>query len=324
MVTFSMHRPGGIAIHTDRTDEQVVSTGQTSRLLHDLLLHRPEYCRRWQANAVRLRPGCIGKAGVAQTLALYLWDSGECPDTKTSLSRSLKDRVRRALDGEGITPQTLTWFIEGFHMNAHDAQSLWAAFAGDLAQRSGVLRAIKACGELTLRQPHRTVTLFGRYAISADRSIVSRRTWHTIMAIEDDIDVYPFSHEATVDRVEVIYGGTLGERHVHGNGGYTDVIKLDRKLQKGETTSLEYLSHYPPGTCRATEVRHPADGCSENIDIAVQFAENALPQRITWSIWPDRHDGNPAMEEPVRLDGRYSARRFVRFVEETVGFRWDW
>jgi uncharacterized protein YneR len=241
------------------------------------------------------------------------------------LPRDLKDRVRRALAGESLTPQTLSWFIEAFGMDRRDEDSLWAAFAGDRDTHAGISYTITTDRELALQQRHRTIALFVRYVIGADHSFVARRSFHTIMALEDGVEVYPFTHEPAVDRIEVLYGGTVGSRYVHGGGLVTDAIVLERKLSNGETIALEYACHYPPAGYAATEVRREAYGRSENIDIAVQFDETALPRRVSWAVWADQRDGTPVTEEPVPLDERNSTRRFVRFIEETVvGFRWEW
>ncbi|MFZ0162463.1 MAG: hypothetical protein WAL12_02655 [Trebonia sp.] len=291
----------------------------------ELLLARPEYRRRWQEQASRRRSDAISQAGVARVIALYLWGSGERADSDTSLPRDLKDRVRRALAGESLTPETLTWFVEAFGMDPHDERSLWATFAGDRDLHAGISYTITTSRELALRQRHRTVALFERYAVSADHGLSMRRTLQTIMALEDGVDVYPFSHEPTVQRIDVVYGGILGQQYVHGGGLHTDAIILDRKLRNGETASLEYACSYRVGGLGVTEVRRPTHGRSENIDIAVQFHEVALPQAVLWAVWSDHREGDPVTEEPVSLDARGSVHRFVRFAEETVvGFRWEW
>lgn len=299
-------------------DRRPSTATQTSQLLRELLLSRPEYRRRWQEQGKRRRADSISRAGVAQVIALYLWRSGERPDSKTSLPRDIKDRIRRALAGESITPQTLTWFVEAFDMDRRDESSLWAAFAGDRDKHVGISYTITTDRELALRQRHRTIALFLRYAIGADRSFVECRSLHTIMALEDGVDVYPFSHEPEVNRIEVLHGGSLGPRYTHGDGLVTDAVALERKLWTGETIALEYACQFPPGDYSATEIRRSAHGRTENVDIAVRFDGSALPRSVSWAVWADDRDGPPVSEEPASLDNRHSARRFIRFIEETV------
>jgi len=298
---------------------------QASQLLRELLLARPGYRRRWQDQAERRRSTDISLAGVARVIAAHLWATGERPDTATSLPRDIKDRVRRALAGESLTPQTLSWFIAAFGMDERDERSLWATLAGDRDQHTGISHTITSTRDPAPRQRHRTIALFERYSVAEDRSFASRTTLQTIMAIEDGVDTYPFSHEPAVHRVDVRYGGSLGRQYVDGDGLHTAVIVLDRRLCHGETAALEYVCRYPDGGCRATQVRRAARDRAENVDIAVQFPESAVPRRVTWAVWPDYRDGDPVAEEPVSLDARHCAHRFVRFIEETVvGFRWEW
>jgi hypothetical protein len=305
-------------------DNRPTYQSQTSRLLRELLVTRPDYWRLWQQQAERLRADNINVAGIARVIALYLWNSGERSDNDTSLPRDIKDRVRRALKGEVLTPQTLTWFIEAFGMDPADEATLRATLVRDRDTRSGISHTRTTDRAMALSQRHRTIALFERYTVGVDRAFASRRTLHTIMALEDNVDVYPFNHESTVDGIEVRYGGTLGERYAHGGGLHTVAIMLDRTLATGDTSSLEYLTFYAPSS-PATEVRRPALGRSDNIDIAVRFAEGALPATLSWAVWFDHHEGEPVREEPATLDARHSARRFVPFIEETVvGFRWTW
>ncbi len=307
------------------SDDHSSPMKQASRMLCEFLLSRSEYRRLWQEQAERRRSGGVSQAGVARVIALHLWGSGERSDSETTLPRDLKDRVRRALAGESLTPETLNWFIRAFGMDQRDEHSLWAAYAGDRDQSAGISYTITSSRELALRQRHRTIALFERYTVSAERKLAERRTLHTITALEDGIDTYPFNHEPAIERIEVVYGGTLGRRYIHGDGLHTDAIVLDRKLGKGDSASLEYRSFYPRNGYDATEVRRPAHGRSDNIDIALQFPESARPQRISWAVWPDHHEGEPVDEEPVSLNAEGRVRRFVRFIEETVvGFRWEW
>jgi hypothetical protein len=298
---------------------------RTAGVLRELLQSRPDYRRLWQEQSARRRSDGISKAGVARVIALHLWGSGERADSEITLPRNLKDRVRRALDGGSITPQTLAWFVEAFGMDERDERTLWATLAIDQEMPAGISYTMQSNRKLALAQRHRTIALFERYAIGADRNLAARRTLHTIMALEDGVDVYPFDHEPAADGVEVIYGGTLGESHRYEDGWQMAAIMLERPLKRGETVSLEYETRYPPGAYFATELRRSARGRSENIDIAVTFDPAAPPRGVFWAIWPDRECGTPVKDEAVTLNSRHSARRFVRFIEETVvGFRWTW
>lgn len=307
------------------SDDRSSHPSQASALLREFLLSRPEYRRLWQEQTERRRSDDVSRAGVARVIALHLWGSGERADSETTLPRDLKDRVRRALAGEILTPETLNWFIAAFGMDERDEHSLWACYAGDRTQVGGISYTIISDRELALRQRHRTVALFERYTVSAAGRLVERRTMHTIVALEDEVDTYPFNHEPVIERIDVIHGGKLGRHYIHDDGLHTDAIMLDRKLHKGDTAALEYWSFYPEASYDATEVRRPAHGRSDNIDIALQFRRPALPHNISWAIWPDHSAGRPVSEEPTAVDAQGNVHRFVRFIEETVvGFRWEW
>jgi hypothetical protein len=305
-----------------RDRDRLAWTGQTSRLLRELLLSRAEYRRQWQERAERRPAGDVSQAGVARVIALHLWGSGERPDSDTALPRNLKDRVRRALTGRSITPQTLSWFVDAFHMDPRDARALWAAFAGDRDTGAG----ISGPPDGTQPRPaYQTVAVFERYLVGPDGALAGRSTLHTIMALDDGVGMLWFSPGPGADRVEVLHGGTP----VPGGPGGS-AIRLERTLAAGQTLALEYQCRYPPGARPATEVRHPVRGRSENVDIAVTFHRGRLPARVRWAVWPGPPAAGPAAaepsaQEPAPLDGRHRARRFVRFVEEAaVGFRWEW
>lgn len=307
-------------------DERSARARHTANLLHELLLTRSEYYKQWQEQTQRHRSAGVSKAGVARVIALYLWGSGERADNETTLARDLKDRIRRALAGEALSSETLTWFLRAFEMNAQDEQLLWATYANDReSQLEGISNTITTFRELAQPQRHRTIALFERYTIGPDRQLSERQTMHTIMALEDCVDTYPFTHEADVHRIEVIHGGSLGRPYLHGDGLHTDLLVLEQVLRKGWTAALEYRTAYPSGIRRRTEVRRAAHGRSENIDMALQFHPSVLPRSVWWAVWPDHYEGDPVSEELAVVNNQGSVRRFVRFIEETVvGFRWEW
>lgn len=287
---------------------------------------RPEYVRTWQSHVQRHRSDQPSPAGIARVLALYLWGAGERADTETNLARDLKDRVRRALIGQSLSPETLTWFIRAFEMSKYDEHALWATYAsGTSDQVSGISNTLMTRRPLGRPQRHRTLALFERYTIDDEHSFVDRRTLHVIMALEDGVDSYSYNHEPDVDRIDVIHGGSVGSSFTYGNGLHGVDILLEDVLARGDTASIEYLATYPPGKCTATEVRRPAHGRSENVDIALRFDPAALPARLCWAVWSDHCLGDPIEEEPALLSEHGTVHRFVSSIERTVvGFRWEW
>jgi hypothetical protein len=82
----------------------------------------------------------LSQAAVAKVIEEYLWDSGERSENTTGLARQLKDRVSRALNGEGLSTETLGWFIAAFDMDKGDENHLWAA----LGERKTILTEYRA------------------------------------------------------------------------------------------------------------------------------------------------------------------------------------
>ncbi|GHH63304.1 hypothetical protein GCM10018775_80840 [Streptomyces umbrinus] len=99
----------------------------TSKLLRDLLVTDPRYKRLWSARVKRAR-GEVSQAAIAEVITLYLWESGERSENSTALTRTLKDRVSRALNGIALSSETLGWIIAAFGMDSVDEARLWATF----------------------------------------------------------------------------------------------------------------------------------------------------------------------------------------------------
>ncbi|MEU4763331.1 hypothetical protein AB0H12_08745 [Actinosynnema sp. NPDC023794] len=298
----------------------------TGELLTELLQTNPRYTRRWRAAARRLRGSGVAPAAVSQVIALYLWDTGEHPDTDTDLPRSLRDRIRRALLGEHLTGETLTWFITAFEMSDQDAQRLWATFSGDtVGPLDAIIDTVPVPRPMGKRQWHRTMTLFERYFFGSDRSYIQRRTMQVVQAIEDGVDSYLFNHEPFASRIDVLYGGHVGEHYEYGGGLVSDDIMFGRTLQAGQRIAIEYETFFDPGVHQPTEVRRPVRARVENLDFAIRFVAGYTPQHVWFCAWPDHYLGDPVLSEPLSLDASGAAHRFVAYAQQAVlGFRWEW
>ena len=239
-------------------------------LLRELLVSDPHYRRLWRRRVERDRTE-LSKAAVAKVIEDYLWDSGERSDNDIGLARQLKDRVSRALNGEGLSAETLGWFVAAFQMDEGDEARLWNVLEGKGGEAAGVSHTLRRRREMIRNQCHRTISLVERYSVDQHGSLMLRRTHHTIRAIEHGVDIYIFNHEPQASAIEVVHGGHLGNHYEYG-GGLTSVeIILDRPLRKVESTVLEYLTFFTPRSAQLTEVRRAAFGRSENIDLAVEF-----------------------------------------------------
>ncbi|MFH9427147.1 hypothetical protein ACH4JZ_02550 [Streptomyces sp. NPDC017615] len=294
----------------------------TSRRLREILAAHPEYRRRWQAEAKRTQED-LHQAAVAKVITHYLWDCGELSEDVPS--RSLKDRVSRALNGSVMSAETLRWFIEAFEMDENHREDLWGTtcFVENDPGR-GIAYTLRSRRPMVKPQRHRTISLFERYSVGPTRSLTGRRTYHTIRAMEDGVDAYFFNHEPWASGVEVLQGGALGERCTYGNGLTGIDIVLSESLRRMQTTTLEYRVEFPSDRHNATEVRRPVLARAENVDMAVEFVSDELPRRLWWCIWDDHLEGSAVWEQSLALKGR-AARMSTPFVEETVvGFRWEW
>jgi hypothetical protein len=293
----------------------------TGELLRTLLLQDPRYRRRWQTHTTRAR-SVLSQAAVAEVIALDLWERGERAEAFTDLARSLKDRVSRALNGQAISTETLSWFISAFQINHQDETRLVATLSGRSYPQLGISSTMRERREMVQRQRHRTVSLFERYSVGPDNSLKLRHTMHMIRATEDGVHSYIFNHEPEALSVDVVYGGILGTKYQYGGGLHAVEIILSRPLEEGETTSLEYRTVFRQGN-RLNEVRRAAFGRSENIDVAVEF-QGDLPRQAFWCVWDDHMLGQPLEEEDATFKER-SIRKYIPFIEETVvGFRWSW
>ncbi|WP_254238517.1 hypothetical protein [Allokutzneria sp. A3M-2-11 16] len=294
----------------------------TCALLRDLLTHDPRYRRHWRTKAERRRSE-LSQAAVARVVESYLVDSGERGEFESAVARQLKDRVSRALTGTALSAQTLGWLIAAFNMDENDKDRLFEIFSGQENSRTGISHTLRRRRAMVRNQCHRTVSLFERYAIAMDGSLVGRRTLHTIRAVQDGVDIYIFNHEPQASCIKVIHGGRVGQSFAYGDGLSSAEIVLDKPLLKAETTALEYQANFIPGTVRPTEVRRAAFARSENVDLAIEF-EGRVPQAAWWCIWDDQIDGGRIWEERVNFQGN-AVRQYVPFIEETVvGFRWEW
>lgn len=299
-----------------QSDPNVHATGT---LLSRLLAESPPYRAKWRALTSRVT-GKLNQSAIAKVIEHYLWEQDPTGAERTA--RMLKDRVGRALTGQTLSFQTLTWFLEAFEMTDTDRTHLCEVYEGRHTPTSEIAHTLRSRREMIRGQRHRTINLVERYDVTDGRLNV-RRVAHTIRAIEDGVDIYLFNHEPEASRIEVAFGGQLGQSHEYGRGLRSVEIELDRPLQKDETAALEYCAVFDRRSAGLTEVRRAAFARAENVDMAVVFT-GRVPHRVWWCVWADHLDGSPVDEQSIELVNS-ATRRFVRSMENTVvGFRWEW
>lgn len=297
--------------------------------MRHLLTEERKYCRRWQAHVRAGDPGRLRPAAVAKVISLHLWDAGERPENDHSLPRAIRDRVRRALSGEVLSGETLHWFIDAFAMSEVHADRLWEAFRiGGLPPDAGIARTLSGHGHesLPLPQLHRTLAVFERHRIGPEGSPIEHHAVHVIAALRDGVDRYAHVTRATAERVEVLAGGKVGQSYRYGDGLQVIEVLLSRSLNAGEIASLEYRTTLrTDGSPRHAEVRRIAHGRTERVNLMIEFDRSRVPSALWWAAWNSVEGGDEVLRQPVELDERCSAQRFVTYLEKAaVGYRWAW
>lgn len=299
----------------------------TGEKLSELLLHRPEYRARWEPYRRRGSPRTLNQAAIAQVIALYLWETGERPERETDLPRVLKDRVHRALAGEVLSPQTLSWFVGAFGLKAADAAMLRALRFGRPmgAAQPPVVDTLRSPGVVPLPQQHRTVSVFERRMIDAAGRPVRHRSTRALIACADEVVSYPYRLMSGARDITVRYGGRVTARHEFNGSAPVLEITLTRPLAAGDVASLEYEVHFDASHRPVSEYRRVAHERVDNLDLVVEFSRRLLPRGVWWTVWDTHRGGNRVHEEPVELDAEGCVHRFVPYLENAaVGFRWTW
>ncbi|MCY0940939.1 hypothetical protein [Streptomyces antarcticus] len=320
-----MEAGGGSGHPQDPESERVAEAGKRLRAL---LAGRRAYRARWLAHTQRRRGDDVSYSGIAQVVALYLWESGLRADTDQALPRKLRDRVRQALLGRQLTHETIAWIAESFEFTSEDVAEVWDAFSGHSAVDlggNGVSFTLRGAPVALVRpQGHRTTALFSRYYVSADRALRRIETSHVLAAVNDGLEGFAYSPRDTVTGVESVVGGTfIGFRP--SSPGYVGAeFRLHRRLSAGEHSSLQYTTLHRPASDPCVHVRRAARKRIDNVDMRVVF-EAARPRTAWWCVW-DAYSGS----EPVRAIGidvspEGELHQFFPYLEQTVvGFQWRW
>ena len=294
-------------------------TAMVGARLRQLLADHPRYRRRWQQASRRPTPGdLISVAAVSRVVVEHLWDSGQRPETTSD--RAVRDRVRRALNGQLCSPETLGWLLEAFQMTDAEERELSGLLRRDLKPRgaSGHLRR----GTLPAVQ-HRTRSLNEFHVLGADRLPTRHHTVQVIEALVADYEVYPYRFDTPCARVTVIQGGVAGPVYPMAEGIWAVDITLTRPLQTGETTSVVYDTRFAYDEPPAPEFRRAALTRVDSVNLKVTFDRAALPAAVWWAQWD--LGSEPVDEHLVDLDAQHSVERFLPLLDSSiVGFRWEW
>ena len=283
-----------------------------------LLCDHPDYRRAWQQHSVR-GTGSVNRAAVCQVLADYLWESGERPESLTDLPRRLRDLVGRSLDGAVLTHKTLTWFCEAFDFAPADRARLTAlltdtpttrVYAG--SRRAGTPRANSL----------RTLSLHEHHYVGADGRPSRHETIQVVEAQADGVDRLRYAFDTNTVNVTATQGGTPSElRRVDDSVSAVDIV-FHRPLNRGETTTLRYVTDFDHRTTPKPEFRREAMERITNLNLRVEFDQARLPVKVQFAVWPAV--GRPIIESRLApLDPDGSVNRYLTSIESVVvGFRW--
>ncbi|MDG4816535.1 hypothetical protein O7628_13615 [Micromonospora sp. WMMD956] len=323
--------PSGTGCHAGAhtMTEPGTSAAAAGLLLRHLLTEEARYRRLWQAHVRAGGPDQISTAAVAKVLSLHLWEAGERSEQDRALPRTIRDRVRRALSGEVISAETMQWFVDAFEMTDVHADRLWGALrAGGLPLDAGIVRTLGGHRHETLPLPqlHRTLSVFERHLIGPAGVPVEHHAVHVIAALRDGVDRYAHVTRDSAVEVEVLAGGEVGESYPYGDGLQVVEVLLNRTLNTGDIANLEYRTVLPTDASpEHAEVRRIAHGRTERVHLRIDFDRSRVPPTVWWVAWNSVEGGDEVLCEPMELDERNSAQRFVTYLEEAaVGYRWAW
>jgi hypothetical protein len=301
---------------------QEAGSAAAGRLLAELLVNQPAYRARWRRRVKRDRGAGIHQAAVCDVIAGYLRGSDD-PDLAMLTARELKDRVSRALGGAALTAETLAWFIDAFDMAEVHQAGLWDAFG---AGPGAPVELMPNERTNEAGHPWRTVALQEHHYLGRDGVPVSHHTRHVLVALQDNVDRYPFTFDTSEASVEVVRGGVAQPLRPAGHGFHTVDIVYDEPLARGELASFEYrvLFHYsvPPPPVFRRQVRRRLS----SLLVRVSFHPEKLPAGVWWAEWsdPEPH-GVILRQEPARLRVGNVVYQYLEDLEDVVvGFHWEW
>ncbi|HBW17820.1 MAG: hypothetical protein ACLPN6_29450 [Streptosporangiaceae bacterium] len=304
--------------------------GQRDAGLHlRVLLRRPgPYRDVWHAFARDAAPGQVNQAAVCQVVARYLWDSGECEETDQSLPRRLKDKVHRALNGRGLSLQTLRWLTDAFELSPHDAQRVREIYRGDISTSVIAGRLPPPASGSGIRPArHETTLLFEHHTIGRDGVPAHHHTQQTIRSLADGLTSYQYRIDTPDAEIRVRRGGTGGPVYAIADDYYAVDIAFPHPLRYGEEHYLDYWTIFRYSQPPVTEFRRGTHTRVEHLDMRVQFHELKLPARLWWAQWRDYRDLRRDIvdRQEITLDEERSAHRYLEAIEHTiVGFYWEW
>lgn len=298
---------------------------QTSEFLRHLLLHEERYRKKWLRYVRRSGRGGLHQAAIAWVLAHYLWDTGERDESHSSLPRSLRDTVNRALNNGAISTHTMHNFLGAFGMSEAHAAQLWSRYVEDGKGIPGV----GAAGERRTPVPssaYRTLTLDERHFIGPEGLPHHHETSQVIQAI-NPMERFSFQFDTALASVQVTHGGQATHAYPAGHERpeiHAVDIMLPRKLRPGDTKVLSYRSIFRYQEPPPPEFRRMFRRRVRSAVLQVHFHAERVPSKVWHARWATL-DAGPELLSEVELAGDHSAHAYLEDPENLIaGFCWSW
>jgi hypothetical protein len=285
------------------------------------LLDEPRYRRRWQRHS-RVRRGEPSRAAVAAVLAEHLLETGEVGWEHRS--RSLENRVGRALNGQRLSDRTLELFIAAFAMTEEHAEELRALRSGRSPARQLVVAAELSGEQPMPPRPWRTLQVAEEHHVGPDRSPWLHRTRQLVTPVEP-CDRYHYAFDTPHAAVTVRHGGVpVRAFRVPGSPIYVVEVALPRRLLPGQSTHLECETAFCYPEPPAPECRRAVSASVRHLAMTVHFHPAALPRELLWASWASVDQADPDQVEPVELVDGQAAVAVVPDGDRVLGFLWRW
>lgn len=283
--------------------------------LRELLTGDPRYRRIWSAHVDR-GGGSPNVDAVSRVLVDYLWRVSI--DGGPPGPRSLRDKVRRALNGEVFTTNTARLFADAFGFGGEDRDRLLSLLVDSAAEYDVGDARVRVGGA------YRTLSLVEYHLIGPDRAPAQHRTIHTIEALADGVDHHDYCFDAHCVEVEAAFGATAAPVRPHELPGFFySRLTLDEPMSVGDVRMFEYVSTFcyeepPDPVFRRRFGPHPT-----NVTVRVQFDDACLPLRVFRSEWASL-DGDPASMTPLQMNGSAADCHWNFISSAIVGLCWEW
>jgi hypothetical protein len=304
--------------------------------LRRLLLEPGPYLELWSRYVDRGPDGVINQLAVTEVLAGHLRAVPRRPGDVRIAPYQLRETVSQALAGRQLSRQALQLFIGAFRIGDEDAGQLWKLWEGVQSLRAVTGRAaVSPRAEQIIAatlgpRGHQTLSMNEHVWVGADGRVDQYHITQVIEAVEDGVDRIPFICDSKSVALEVGQGcrGVYSELSDMGENLTSTEILLSRRLNRGETSSIEYWvacgDEDGPDDTLECECRRAVLKRLENYEQRIEFHPNKLPSMVRWAQW-DGVGGDVIVSESTQMDSQHSVQRYLQSIERSVvGFYWMW